>query len=84
MKPLSIARLATFVGISNSLRTLSLRSCAIDDESFILICERIPFTKHLSKIDITDNFITDYSVENGLASLIECVLAPPLKEIIFT
>ena len=34
MRPLSIARLATLVGLSRNLKTLSLKTCGIDDVCF--------------------------------------------------
>ena len=84
MRPLSIARLATLVGISTHLKSLSLKSCGLDDVSFQTLCERFPMTKRLQKIDFTDNQITDVSIENGFTDLILCALKPPLTHIIFT
>lgn len=59
MRPQSIARLATLIGLSRRLECLSLKSCAIDDNSFNMICDRMPLTKHLHKIDLTNNILTD-------------------------
>lgn len=84
MRPLSIARLATLIGISSHLRFLSLRSCGIDDGCFTTICERFPMTKKLHKIDFTDNQITDVSIEGALAPLMMCVLKPPFTHLTFT
>ena len=59
MRPQSIARLATLIGLSRRLESLSLKSCGIDDNSFNMICDRMPLTKHLHKIDLTNNILTD-------------------------
>lgn len=65
------------------LRRLSLRNCAIDDECFILICDRLFSAKHLSKLDFKENRITDIGIDLGLTKLLLSVMPPPLSDLNF-
>jgi Ran GTPase-activating protein (RanGAP) involved in mRNA processing and transport len=71
IRPLSVARLAQFIGISTKLTSLSLRSCGIDDNCLSLICNRIVYLRELQKMDFTDNRITDLSIKNSFVPLLE-------------
>lgn len=64
-----MVRLATFICMSKNLRVLSLRNCLLDDESFKLICDRMFGLKHLHKLDVSENRLTDDSIENGLITI---------------
>lgn len=82
LKEKGMARLATFVCMCKYLQTLSLRNCMIEDSCFSLLCDRLFGFKLLSKIDVSDNRITDISIENGLCELLISAMPPPLTEIV--
>lgn len=77
----SMIRLATFICMSRNLRSLSLKNCSIDDECFNLICDRMFGLKFLSKLDMTENRLTDEAVENGLLMIMQSGIPTPLTEL---
>ena len=84
MKSSSVARLSSFLGISYNLKSISLRSCSLEDNSIKLICERLIAIKHLSKLDLTDNRLTDSSIIDSLTPLIEGGMCPPFSQLLLS
>jgi len=73
--------LATFICMCKKLEFLSLKGCGLDDESINLICDRLFTFPHLVKFDLSENRITDVSVEKGIGSLMNPELPPHLTDI---
>lgn len=84
MRSISVARLSSFIGISYNLKSISLRSCSLDDSGLKLICERLIAIKYLSKLDLTDNRLTDACIIDSVAPLMEGGMCPPFTQLLFS
>lgn len=79
----SWARMATLIAMSKNLRHLSLRQCTIEDEAFQGITDVLLLTRHLRRLDVTSNMITDVSIlEYGLVSLLTHSICPPITDLL--
>ena len=74
-------RLATFLAMSFNLREVSLKSCGIDDTAFLGISKVLPYVSKLTKLDMTYNRISDFSLCNpeGLIQLLTKKSCPPFE-----
>lgn len=47
-----------------------------------MICDRLVYLKHIQKIDLSQNRITDLSIDNGLSTLMSSKVHPPFTEMV--
>ena len=84
MRKESFSRLACFIVMCPKLINLSLKSCAIEDQCLALLSDRFLHLKHLQKLELSQNRLTDLSINNSLSLLMYSPMRPPFTDLILS